>query len=68
VLRSGSKSNEIAVNQQNEFHADVTNLSTTKNANGVKVYMTLLQLGISTAPIAMNYSETDVNIRNWFQV
>ncbi len=67
VLRSGAKSSEIAVNAMNEFHADVANLSGSKNANGVKVYMTLLQLGISTAPIAMNYSETDTNIRNWFQ-
>jgi hypothetical protein len=67
VKRGGAKSTEIAVNDTNEFHADVTNLSGTKNANNVKVFMTLLQLGISTAPIAMNYSETDAGIKNWFQ-
>jgi hypothetical protein len=66
IKRGGSKSTDIYVNQTNEFHADVTG-DLSKNATDIKVYMTILQLGISTAPIAMNYNNTDTNIKNWFQ-
>jgi hypothetical protein len=71
ILRNGVKSKEIVVNQENEFHADVTYIPNTqgleKDATDVQVYMTLLKLGISSAPIAMNYDHTDVNVKNWFE-
>ncbi len=67
ILRDGAKSREIVVDEMNEFHADVTNGDANLNAEDVQVYMTLLQLGTSTAPLAMNYSHTDVNVRNWFE-
>jgi hypothetical protein len=68
IRRGGAKSNEIAVSQMNEFHADVTNDPASEaNATDVEVYLTILQLGISTAPIAMNFNHvTDTNIVNFF--
>lgn len=67
VMRDGAKSREIGVNEMNEFHVDVSNGHMSKSAEDVHVYMTLLQLGTSTAPIAMNYSHTDTDIVNWFE-
>jgi hypothetical protein len=67
ILKNNVKTKEIEVNHSNDFHADVTNSHATDNATDVQVYMTLLQLGISTAPLAMNYDHTDTNITNWFE-
>lgn len=67
VLRNGAKSSEIGIHEVNEFHADVTNPDTTKDAPNAQVYLTLLQLGISTGPLAMNYDNTDPIITNWFK-
>jgi hypothetical protein len=65
VLRNGLKSREIAINQNNEFHVDVTNPGP-GNAPDMQVYLTLMSLGISTSPLAMNYSHTDAAIVNFF--
>jgi len=66
ISRRGVKSREIVAGAMNEFHADVTNNSTSKVATDAQVYMTLLKLGTGTAPIAMNYDHNNTNIKNWF--
>ncbi|MGB8508495.1 MAG: hypothetical protein WCD76_08815, partial [Pyrinomonadaceae bacterium] len=65
VLRNGAKSTEIAVGQQNEFHADVTNGGSAV-ANGVVVYMASLKTGISAGPVSMNYDFADPTITQFF--
>jgi hypothetical protein len=65
ILRNGVKSTEIAINQINEFHADVSNPGP-GTAPDAEVYLTLLQLGTSTAPIAANFDNTNATIVNFF--